>query len=526
MRPVVALFERIPRPARVPIALYAALAILVIPVFPHAVSPNEYSRWAVDVAIVDFGTVEVTPVLEATKIPITDLAVRDGRYYSNKAPGAALLVLPFYAAGRAIFGPPSAETMRATLTVIRIAGATIPLLILAVSVAAVARRLDCRDERLRTGVTVMLFATPLLAYGLLFFAHALSALTLFGAWALLFIARRAPRIDVAAGAVIGAAVLTEYPNAIPAAVLMACALPRLRIAGTLRVIAGGIPFAVVLGLYNRLAFGSFFSLSSAHEADTHIREAARSGLFGVGLPSMTNVVQLLLDGGKGLLVISPVLLLAMAGLAAARRAMPLAAFVALLAVPLIIILTISGYPYWFGGRTVGARYLIPILPFLALLIAFAKETVIEALLLGASSSAVAVMSLVFPFIPTIYAVPWVSFSLPLLLHGCVAPNLLHFVWRPLAIAVPFAIVAAAVALALPRRRIALLAAGALLWFGIGFVAEQRRPSEPYLRVLTEEVHFERDGAIARAFPPGHPARRPLEEIAAAQKRMPPPGWPF
>lgn len=514
------------RRSLLPVALYAVLGVLVVPVFPHAVSPNEYSRWVVDVAIVDFGTVEATPVLRATGIPITDLATVDGRFYSNKAPGAALVVLPFYALARAIFGPPSVETMRATLTVIRIAGATIPVLLLSLWLASVARRLGCSDERARTAVTVMLFATPMLAYGLLFFAHALSALALFGAWALLLVSERTPRTDFAAGAMIGLAVLTEYPAAIPAAFLLVCALRRLRVAGALRVIGGGFPFALLLGIYNRLAFGSFFTLGSAHEADAHIHEAAQSGIFGVGFPSMTNVLQLLLDGGKGLLVISPVLLLSLAGLSRARRAMPVAAFIALVAVPVILTLTISGYPYWFGGRTVGARYLVPALPFLALLIAFALDTTTEALLLGASAATVAVMSLVFPFIPTIYAVPWFSFSLPLLMNGCVTPNLLHFAWRPLAVAAPFVIVAAAIITAVPRRRIALLIAGTALWFGIGYLAEQRRPSEPYLRVLTEEVHFEHHGAIEKAFPPGHPARIRLEAIAAAQKRLPPPGWPF
>lgn len=509
-----------------PIALYAVLGLLVIPVFPHATSPNEYSRWAIDAAIVDYGTVEVTALMRDTGIPLTDLAQIGDRFYSNKAPGSSLLVLPFYVIARAIFGPPSTETMRATLTIIRIAGATVPLLLLALWLASTARRLGCDETRTRVGVTAMLFATPLLAYGLLFFAHALSALFLFGAWVVLFVSERTLRIDFAAGAIIGLAVLTEYPNAIPAAALVACALPRLRAEGVLRIIAGGIPFALVLGIYNRIAFGSFFSLSSAHEADAHIREAAQSGLFGVGMPSLTTLVQLLLDGGKGLLVVSPVLLVAAGGIARARTAMQRGAFVALLVVPAVIVLTISGYPYWFGGRTVGARYLIPALPFLALLIAFAEETVTETVLLGASVCAVALMSLVFPFIPTIYAVPWVSYSLPLLMDGLVAPNLLHFVWRPLAIVVPFAIVAAAVAASVRPRRLPLLVGGALLWLAIGYVAEARRPSEPYLRLLTKEVHFDQHGAIERSLPPGHPARIRLRQIADAQKRLPPPGWPF
>ncbi len=509
----------------VPVLLYTILALLVVPIFPHAISPNEYSRWILDVAIVDFGTVEVTPVLEATGIPITDLARIDGRAYSNKAPGGSLLTLPVYAAARALVGPPSASTMRATLNAMRIAGATLPAILLAIWLGVVARRLGCSEARIRIAVTTLLFATPLLAYGLLFFAHALSAFTLFGAWALLFASERRPMSDFGAGALIGLAVLSEYPSALPGATLIVCAIPALRFAGLLRVIGGGLPFALVLAVYNRLAFGSIFSLSSGFESDAHLRELATRGLFGIGLPSPEIFTSLLLDPSRGLFVISPVLLFAFAGIARARKALSRAGFIALLAVPAIILLTFAGYPNWFGGRTVGARYLVALLPFLALLIAFAVETVTEAVMLGASAGAVAVMSLVFPFIPTGYAVPWASFSWPLLRDGCVVPNLFHYVWTPLAVIAPFAIVAAAIVAALRPRWIAFAILGCAIWFAAGFITERRNPSPPHLIALTEEVHFERPGVIARRFRKDHPFTRHLQAIADAQKQLPPPGWP-
>ena len=51
-----------------------------------------------------------------------------------------------------------------------------------------------------------------------------------------------------------------------------------------------------------------------------------------------------------------------------------------------------------------------------------------------------------------YAFPWASFATPLLLNGLVAPNLLHFLSRSAAVVVPFAIVAAALFLAVEPRR--------------------------------------------------------------------------
>jgi len=511
-----------------PIILYAVLAILVVPVFPHFVSSNEFSRWVLAVAIVDFHTVEATPVVTSTHTRMEDLATVDGRLYSNKAPGGALVGLPAYVMARAIVGPPSPHNMRATLNAMRLLGSTVPAILLALWLGVVARRFGCNEERATFAVTAMLFGTPLFAYGLLFFAHALSAFTLFGTFALLFSTEaRGPRPEAWwAGVLIGIAVLSEYPSAIPAAILVLCALPRLRVAGTLRVIAGGLPFAILLGIYNKLAFGSVFTLSSAHEVDANIRELASRGLFGVGLPSPEYLMRLLLDPSKGLFVLSPVLLIALAGIRGAWKAMPRPAFIALIATPLSILLTFAGYPNWFGGWTVGARYLVAAVPFLAVLIAFAAATSIEALLLGASVTVIAIVSLVFPFVAPDYPAPWISFAWPMLRKGFVAPNLLHFVARPLAVAVPFAIVAAAAVIAVPPRRIALLIFGAVLWFAIGFPAERSRTGPPYVRALVQRVHFDDKTAIAESLPAGDPNARALEAIAARMMKVPPDAWPF
>ncbi|MGZ8851522.1 MAG: hypothetical protein ACXW3E_14510 [Thermoanaerobaculia bacterium] len=517
------------------IAAYALLAILVVPVYPHFISANEISRWILAVAIVDYHEVEVTKVINATHTRMEDLSAVDGRIYSNKAPGGALVGLPAYAIARAMAGPPSRHNMRATLDAMRLLGSTVPVILLALWFAATARRLGCSEDRVTFAVATMLFATPLLAYGLLFFAHALSSFALFGAFALLFVDVEDRRSRLSgpgqagapvlhqflAGALIGLGVLTEYPSAIPAAVLLACALPRLRASGTIRVIAGGLPFALILGVYNRIAFGSFFTLSSAHESNPIFRNLAERGLFGIGVPSPVYLLRLLFDPAKGLFVFSPVLLVAFLGLPAAKRAMPRSAFIALLATPLSILLTYSGYPNWDGGWTVGARYLVPAVPYLALLIAFASKTRIEALLFGASVAVVSIVSLVFPFVGIDYIAPWVTFSLPILRDGNIVPNLFHLVWRPLAIAVPFVIVAIAALIAVPRRSVPLAMAGAVLWFAAGFAVARTRKTPSNIRAVVEEAYFEDRGAIRRALPPDHPNVPRLEAIARSWMKSPP-----
>jgi hypothetical protein len=526
----------------VPIILYAILAILVIPIFAHYVSPNEFSRWDLAVAIVDFHTIEVTRAVAATNTETEDLAEIDGRKYSNKAPGAALVGLPGYAVARWIVGPPSPRNMRVTLTAMRWLGSTLPAILLALCVAATAIRFGASEDRATFVVVAMLFGTPLFAYGLLFFAHALSALALFGAFVLLFDTRlpalgsrlsgppdsRRPTADSLAdslaGAMIGLAVLTEYPSVIPAAILIACALPRLRFPGALRVVAGGLPFAIALAIYNHFAFGRVFTLSSAHESQAFYREVAQHGLFGVGLPSPIIFLHLLADPAKGLFVFSPVLLLAFTGLRRAYETVPRSTFIALVATPLSILVTFAGYPNWHGGWTVGARYLVPALPFFALLIAFAAPTIVDWLLLGASVTVVAIVSLVFPFVGSGYAAPWITFSWPILRDGYVAPNLLHFVSRPLAIAVPFALVLAASLAAVPRRRFAWFAAGAAIWFAGGFLFAGAGSKN--VRAVVEAVQFGDATAIRRAAPDDPRVRSALEAIARDQRRRPPDYWPF
>ena len=88
-------------------------------------------------------------------------------------------------------------------------------------------------------------------------------------------------------------------------------------------------------------------------------------------------------------------------------------------------------------------------------------------LAGASASAVALTTLVFPFVPPGFPLPWGSFAAPLLAEGLVAPNLLHLVWRPLAVVVPFALVLGAAVAATGRRRLVPFLLGAVRLDGRG-----------------------------------------------------------
>ncbi|HEV8267679.1 MAG TPA: hypothetical protein VGR00_05580, partial [Thermoanaerobaculia bacterium] len=286
------------------VALYAFLALFVWPVYPHFQSPNELTRWAADAAIVEHRSLEIpAPVLSLLLPAFEDLSVVDGRTFSNKAPGLALVALPAYLAARPFAGAPSPGSLRVTLVAMRLVGSTLPAILLALLFLRAAVRFGAEESRLPVAVFALLFATPFFAYGLLLFSHVLVAACLFGAFVALFLpasSATARGRELLAGALLGLAVLSEYPAAVPALVLIACAAARKSLPRLLRIVAGGLPFALLLFAYDAACFGGPFQLSSAHERYAGFQDLAGSGLFGVSLPSATIFARLLLDPSKGL----------------------------------------------------------------------------------------------------------------------------------------------------------------------------------------------------------------------------------
>lgn len=507
------------------VAVYALIAALVIPVFPHFISPNEFSRWVLAAALVERRSIEVTPEAAILGPRFEDLAEKDGRLYSNKPPGLAALSLPGYLAVRPFAGPPSAHSLRPALTAMRWLAATAPLLLLAFAFLRAARVFGIDDTRIATGTLILLFATPLFAYGLLLFSHAVVAAALFGAWAALFAAKDPrPWRDYLAGALIGGAVTAEYTAAIPAAVLVILVASSRRFASLGRVVAAGIPFALALAAYHAAAFGSPTALPYFYERLPQYRAAAHA-FFGVDVP--TNFLRLLLDPGKGLLVFSPVLVLAIPGFIAARKRMATPAWLALVLMPLTVVLLHAGYPNWHGGWTTGPRYILGAVPFLAFALLFRDGSLLESVLTGWSVCAVTLTAIVFPFVPNAFPLPWSSLALPLLADGLIAPNLLHLAASPLAVAMPLVLIAAAMFAASQRRKLLAIAAGIALAIAAGsawpMLADRRVIGVQ--RAYLADVYFEQTGTL-EAFAREHGAPPGLFRRRALERQLPPSSWPF
>ena len=489
---------------------YALLALIVIPIYPHFVSPNELTRWALEVAILDHHTLEVTDVVARFGPGFEDVARRGGRLYSNKAPGMELLSLPAHAIAR-IF----TEEIRPTLTATRVAASTVPLLITALLMLRLAKRKGVSGDRALVVVWIAIFATPMFGYGLLLFAHELVAMSLFGAWLFLDEDRYA-----VAGALTGLAVAAEYTAVFAALVLLIAAAGRRDWRKFLLFVAAGLPFALLLAAYHAAAFGSPFA--NPYSFSTRYSALHASGFFGLSVPSAAIAAKILVDPTYGLLVFSPVLLLGIAAIPSSRKHLSRTSWWTMVLIPLVLFVVYSGYPYWYGGWNVSARFLVPALPFLIAPLLFRSTSIFEAALGGASAAAVCLTTLVFPFVPEAFAFPWTSLSIPLVARGLVAPNLFHLIARPLAIVVPFAIVIAATIVALGWRRSAFAACGAAVMLIAGLAWTQLTP-EPLANLQRDyiaDVYFGRTGTMRGAIP------RRLLARAAVERQLPPPDWPF
>jgi hypothetical protein len=519
------------RRGRIIVVLYALCALYLVPVFPHFLSANELTRWAAAAGLVERGSLEVSWA-ERIIGPPMDVARSDSRLYSNKAPGLTFLAAVPYALVRPLLGPPSTHNLRWSLYAMRVVSVTIPAVVLG---AMLLRR--CENDAM--AVTTALFATPLFVFGTLLFSHVTATALLYGAYILSM-----PEEDAGAtrrraalgGFLAGLATVTEYTAALGAlgiaATLAATRQGRRRLAP---YVAGGVPLALALGVYNTLLFGSPLSLSSAHEAAPDLAAQAAAGLYGVGAPSLARLEGLLLSPSRGLLFFSPILVFGLVALAPRRpfraRAWFRLAFVALL------VAAMAGYPGWHGGWGVGSRYLLLAVPFL---VEAAHERAVRPGLVTAAClvySAILCVSpaLSLPLAPNEFELLHSTFTRPLLAAGFATPNLGWLVARGLPTLLP---VVAAVLLALslallpgPRRVVAGAVAAVLLAAVVFALPGADRPDIEALRALLLDTHFtatDRLGALLRRArdPRVRTMLESYRNASAATREVGPDDWPY
>jgi hypothetical protein len=341
------------------------LAVALVP-FVQELTHQPAVRYAQSAALVEDGSVRLDRFEGVVGV---DRLERDGHLYGDKAPFQPLLGAPAYAAARLVGAEP-ATVLRPTgnlgLWWVTLWSTVVPLLAIAFLGVKVSERVVGRASAAQ-GTLAICAGTLLFAYGSQLYAHVLAALLGWACWLLIDRSHREVRSGghplrwaLAAGAVGGAAVATEYPMAI---VLLAMAAALFVEQGWSRLAAfaaGAAPFGLLLAAYQAAAYGSPFAVSYGakpyHPEGTSILD----------LPSPDRFAEVLL-GPRGLLLFSPVVVLAVWGLVRLARSADedrrRHGAVGLAMVAGFVVLQASWLNPW-GGESYGPRYLIPCLPFL------------------------------------------------------------------------------------------------------------------------------------------------------------------
>jgi hypothetical protein len=382
-----------------PLVLLAVAAALLM----TAVGWNQASRYAQVRSLVDNQR-----NIDRDRWTTNDFGFSRGHYYPDKAPGVALLETPVYEALRLVHFPqllrdssmpadqlrfwPAAAVPRGVArpaTDREIIGVVWVMGLVASVAAGLAVMLLIRSKVEELAPAYGTFAalvagagTMLFSFSTVLFGHVLAAALGFGAFAALWRGPRVASLRTAAigGLLAGAAITTDYTLAILAAILGLYVIASTRSAGRTAIFALGVGAGVLpLLLYTWWLFGSPFHATYGDVAANH------AGLFGFARPHLKVAIALLFSD-RGLVTLSPVLLLAAPGCVAMYRRGLRAEAAVIAATAAAFLAFNSGYNTPFGGSSPGPRFLMPVIPFLAVAVGVAASRLrASALILGSVS---------------------------------------------------------------------------------------------------------------------------------------------
>ncbi|HET8723990.1 MAG TPA: hypothetical protein VFM53_07250 [Anaeromyxobacteraceae bacterium] len=344
---------------------------------------NESSRAALVAAAVDHGTFAIDAPLQGPW-PTGDRARFQGRYYSDKIIGTALLAAPGYLLAGWIGGHPPPPWLAALC--MRIPAETIPGAVGAVLLFLLLVRLRVPLRRAAVATVLSVVGTLWLPYGTSLYPYVAGIALLLAATHLFLLPprRMGPLVtSLLGGAVLGGALLLDYVFGIAVALLgiarvvavardgaasQRAAGPggwlRPALAHGVALAAGAAPPLALFALYCQAIFGQW-AIPYQFLENGIFREGMSRGLMGVGAPSLRALWFLTVHPFRGLFFWSPVVAVAFWGCATwmrdgdpARRA---AGLLGLVALPAYLLFN-AGYYMWWGGYAAGPRFLIPALP--------------------------------------------------------------------------------------------------------------------------------------------------------------------
>ncbi len=428
-----------------------------------------------------------------------------GHFYSDKSPGPSLLALPFYMAFKAVaalppiqkfinsgkgigsmsdtLNPdgkgirPDAVYQYMALAFMTFFASAVPSALLGVIVFLMAARFAKKYSYAFLLALAFGLATMAFPYSNALYQHQLASFGAFTGFYLLWrviYEKASLRWLWVVGVLFSFAAITEYPIVPALGIIFLWALWRMpnRIA-LYRVVIGAVPLFIIFAAFNYVTFQTI--LPAGYEYSTNWQGEHQSGFLSLQLPSLDNLVRLYgltFSPVRGIFITSPFLLLAIWGyylmwkeLKDKRGAViTIGLFVA------FFLFYNSSSVMWWGGFTIGPRYLVPMLPFFVLPIIFVFNRLLEkrwgqilvAALVAFSAFSIWAMNIAgqsWPEVgvsPTTFATmtasnTLVNYSLPLLQQGNVARNYAMILGLPGFVSlIPLFVLLIAVYLIVPR----------------------------------------------------------------------------
>jgi hypothetical protein len=218
--------------------------------------------------------------------------------------------------------------------------------------------------------------TPVFAYAGAYYGHQLSALLLFGAFYLVFIPNHpiSPWRLLVVGFLLSYSVITEYPAALGAITIgIYTAYTLYKRKQRLWGVAWLLPGIMLIGsgwmLYNQTVFGGPLELGYNYSelwSTTH-----STGFLSLTQPKLEIMWEITFGLFRGLFILSPWLLLAVPGYVIwGKNSTYRTEWLVSLTIVLLYFLFNTSSSMWWGGYSIGPRYVLPALPFLAIPVTF------------------------------------------------------------------------------------------------------------------------------------------------------------
>jgi hypothetical protein len=345
---------------------------------------NVNSRLALTYAIVDKGTFRIDDYHAQKPYETQDKAFYKGHYYSDKIIGTSLLGVPAYAVLKVFSGVFGFElTPNVRGYVVRVFSVS---LLAALGVVVLFRILLLFGATKSEAVVLSYFfsfGTLYLPYATLFYSYAPALFFSLLAYHATVKWRIEGRLDeaplFAIGLAAGGALLCEYTLAIvwiALAVYLVLQLKRKR--GVLSFVAGSFVVLSIFLIYTQVCFESF-TVPYRYEENRIFSTGMRRGFLGITSPNLAVLYYITVHPYRGLFFYSPVLLLYFFGVMWLDREPRLTAVPdgrqvgrqrwrpeALFSLCIVFgyLLFNASYYMWWGGWAMGARHLLPMIPFM------------------------------------------------------------------------------------------------------------------------------------------------------------------